>query len=230
MSIMRSARVPALVLVSALGLLLESSAFAEQEEPGPLEKVLRSRMLSEDPEPKRVRKRGEANSRLPPWLDKKSNYWAALQVKGLTLVMDWIGGPKKGYKVGGPRRADDDDRVKITRVYTWKGEEPRQHELTILIPHPLSHDSVRYGLVQDFAALVPPKMRGDDEMDVTVDGLPGRLYVQVTEPNQRTCVLVVQMPRESLFSLRTTRCRKAEMQLEFAKTFHLQRLKNKLSS
>ncbi|RIL06109.1 MAG: hypothetical protein DCC75_11110 [Proteobacteria bacterium] len=159
------------------------------------------------------------------YLTPGSNFAKVFTEKnGAHLLLDWLGVLATDY-FGGAETSDQEDE------YVFAGKilrDKKMHSVNVvvMVPHPIFRTQAESGLIEDFAALVPPKLKVSYITPFEFSGRKGNLY----EKEAGGCSLVIPMAKQTIVNLSIDNCREKELLLDLANKLTYNRLDAKLDS
>lgn len=185
--------------------------------------------LLESPEYQKLEKESANNDASPStiakWVDPKSNYGRILtHPSGLEEISAWLGETPASFTLKSLDARRLREYMRLMHYYT--SHDGKDFYLTIMIPYPKFSAMVKYGLVEDFAGLEPPKLRVKSVQSVRVNELPGDLYHR----EDNSCSLLIRLVKGGVANFYTPHCEDLKDLVSLAGLVNLLGLNEKLSS
>lgn len=206
-----------------LGILSMSVAPAVSLADDPLKHLL------ESPEYQKLSKDGAENDSAPSviakWVDPNSNYGRVLvSPSGLEEMSRWVGQAPPSFAI----KSFDARRYReyVRLVHHYSSDVGKDFYLYVMVPYPKFSAMVKYGLVDDFSNLEPPKLRVKSVQSVRVNGLPGDLYHR----EDNSCSLLIHLVKGAVANFYTPSCDDLKDMVSLAGMVNLLGLNEKLSS
>lgn len=159
------------------------------------------------------------------YLDPEANFSQIfLNTDGPKLINLWFSVPATGeYRTGLQQKFYRTEYVQTIREYLTRADANLRVE--VLVPHPRSRETARFGLVEDFALRSPPKLTVEFTEDISISGHPGKLY---TLPDGN-CQINLNLDKATLVVF-SSECKNNDDLISLANKFSYQRFLMKLNT
>jgi len=171
--------------------------------------------------------RRDSTAELLPYVDPQSNYGAfVLETREYSSLESWLQPIPAGYKVLKTRIRRYHQYSEFTQIYHSKQNE-FDFFLKVFVPQPKFIDSVKMGIIRQFAELAPPILPIESSEELTVSGdIPAALYNR----KDGLTSLLIRLPRGSLMNLVCTKVEAVSEMIQLANLLNVKEVRDKLAS
>ncbi len=161
------------------------------------------------------------------YVDPETNYGSLMLEKGSRSSLEvWLQPVPARYKILKTRVKRFHEYTEFTQIYQNK-RAGFDFYLKIFIPTPKFMESVRMGIIRQFAELEPPILRVESSEELSVGGdIPATLYNRKDE----TASLLVKLPRNSLLNLLCTKDEATTDMVELANVLNIREVRDRLAN
>ena len=160
------------------------------------------------------------------WAEPDSNYAAIFDKNTFGKeILGWLGGSFPGYTRGEDERRRNDELVRVWTDFRLRAKS-QVFILSIFVPFPRTMPAASMGLMKELSVLEPPSLAVEKQEDVTIRGVPAKLYKR----SDSGFSLLFKLDKETRVNIECSKCESPEEITTFARMLDIGRLNRKLNS
>jgi hypothetical protein len=197
--------------------------FTLHADPQPLRDVIDQ--LNKD---RRIDAKAERRLYGAEWFKANTNFAKLFtSADGPQLLIEWIGVPRDL----GPRQSTySREREYVIALRKFDTPHSGVAEISVMVPHPKYRQARVLGLLPEFSALTPPKLKVTRQINLEINNHTAQYFDHELDRDAVKCTIVIPLVVDAVLVVSANRCQNTDALIEIGRSIDLERLEAKLNS